>query len=183
MLRPVFHGFLGRLAHDRRGVSAVEFALIAPTMILLYLALTEFSQVYMAERRAGHAASMMTDLVAQSATATAAGIDQTFGIGEVIMRPFSSDQLSMRVSSLTMKPDGKITVDWSRNNNNKLTRLSEVKEIPPNLIAPNESLIMGEISYRYRLSIGESLIDREFVLERKYYLRPRTVNTVTCADC
>ncbi|MFC5371751.1 TadE/TadG family type IV pilus assembly protein [Brevundimonas faecalis] len=182
MLRPVFHSFLGRFVRDRRGVSAVEFALIAPTMILIYLALTEFSQVYMAERRAGHAASMMTDLVAQSASVTAAGIDQTFGIGEVIMRPFSSDQLSMRVSSLTMKPDGKITVDWSRNNN-KLTRLSEVKEIPPNLIAPNESLIMGEISYRYRLSIGEKLIDREFVLERKYYLRPRTVNTVTCADC
>lgn len=183
MRRSVLHGFLGRLVRDRRGVSAIEFALIAPTMILIYLALTEFSQVYMAERRAGHAASMMTDLVAQSADATAAGIDQTFGIGEVIMRPFSADPLSMRVSSLTLDSDGKIVVDWSRANGKELTALENVTEIPPGLINPGESLVMGEIRYRYRLSIGEKLIDREFALERKYYLRPRTVNTVTCPDC
>ena len=34
-------GFLRRLRHATRGVSAVEFALIAPTIIMIYFALVE----------------------------------------------------------------------------------------------------------------------------------------------
>ncbi len=65
MRRAVRTGLLKRLLQDRRGVSAIEFALIAPVMITIYFGLIEFSQGYMAERRAGHVASMVADLVAQ----------------------------------------------------------------------------------------------------------------------
>ena len=37
-------GLFARLIADRRGVSAVEFALLAPFMILIYFGLTEFGQ-------------------------------------------------------------------------------------------------------------------------------------------
>ncbi|OYX13649.1 MAG: pilus assembly protein TadE, partial [Brevundimonas diminuta] len=78
---------LRRLLRDRRGVSAVEFALIAPVMITIYFGLIEFSQGYMAERRASHVASMVADLVAQSGGTNIEDLNGVFAIGDMIMRP------------------------------------------------------------------------------------------------
>ncbi len=94
MRRAAIIGLLRRLLRDRRGVSAVEFALIAPVMLIIYFGLVEFSQGYMAERRASHAASMVADLVAQSGGTNIRDLESTFQIGDMIMRPFSSTPLS-----------------------------------------------------------------------------------------
>ena len=56
---------LKHLIKDRRGAAAVEFAFIAPVMILMYYGLAELTQAMMADRRASHVASAIGDLVAQ----------------------------------------------------------------------------------------------------------------------
>ena len=57
-----------RFRKDRRGVAAVEFALIAPAMVLLYCGLVELCQAVIAERKANHVASAIGDLVTQAET-------------------------------------------------------------------------------------------------------------------
>ena len=52
-------GLLTRLRGDRRGVSAVEFALIAPVIIVFYFGLAEFCQAFMAQKRMGRTAAAM----------------------------------------------------------------------------------------------------------------------------
>src|SRR5690606_13961191 len=79
---------LARLLRNRDGATAIEVALIAPVMILLYFGLVEFSQGFMAQRRASHAASVVSDLVAQSERTNRAGIDAIYAVGGLIMRPF-----------------------------------------------------------------------------------------------
>ena len=56
---------LRRFAGDRRGASAVEFALIAPFMILLYLGAVEIILALSIDRKITSAASALADLVAQ----------------------------------------------------------------------------------------------------------------------
>ena len=69
-------GFLA----DKRGVSAVEFALIAPILIMIYLALAELTLGMMASRRTSHLAATIGDLAAQSENLTDANITSiTFG--------------------------------------------------------------------------------------------------------
>ena len=63
-------GVLRRLIADRRGVSAVEFALVAPILVLLYFGLVELSQAATADRRLAHATSAVGDLVAQASSVT-----------------------------------------------------------------------------------------------------------------
>ena len=46
-----FPRFARRFLGDRRGVSAIEFAFIAPVMILMYFGVAELTQGMMAERR------------------------------------------------------------------------------------------------------------------------------------
>ena len=63
---------------DRRGVSAVEFALIAPVLVIFYCGLAELTQAMMAQRRLSNIASSIGDLVAQSAQLNDASRDDIF---------------------------------------------------------------------------------------------------------
>ncbi len=193
MRRAANIGLLRRLLRDRRGVSAVEFALIAPVMLIIYFGLVEFSQGYMAERRASHAASMVADLVAQSGGTNIRDLESTFMIGDMIMRPFSSAPLSIRVSSVTVDARGVATVEWSRAKSAKDPKGGDIMparkpgdpitDLPPDLITDGQTVILGETDYRYRLFIPDVILPKDIAFKRSYYLRPRTTDRIACADC
>nr|WP_312293633.1 TadE/TadG family type IV pilus assembly protein [Brevundimonas diminuta] len=193
MRRAAKIGLLRRLLRDRRGVSAVEFALIAPVMIMIYFGLIEFSQGYMAERRASHVASMVADLVAQSGGTNIADLESTFQIGDMIMRPFSADTLSIRVSSVTVDARGVATVEWSHAKSAKDADGADIlqahnpgdpiTDLPPDLITDGQTVILGETNYGYRLFIPGVVLPENIAFKRNYYLRPRTTERIVCADC
>ncbi len=175
-------GFLGRLAGDRRGVSAVEFAMIAPLMIGFYLAMAEFCQAYIAQKRMGHGAAMVADLVSQTDVVTAAEVQDIFGVGDLVMKPFSSTTLKQRVSSVTRDVNGIAKVDWSQADGMTALAKGATVTIPQGLIANGESVIMSESSYDYNSPVDYVLAPiTQF--NQSFYLRPRRVETVGCADC
>ncbi len=189
-LRPAaVRGLSARLLRDQDGLSAIEFALIAPLMILIYLGLVELSQGYMAERRASHVAAMVADLVAQSGGTNVQDLDSTFLIGDMIMRPFSSATLSTRVSSITVNARGVATVEWTRAKSARgapalpaRKRGDAVTDLPAGLITDGQTVILGETYYGYSPS-STQLIPGGVVFKRRYYLRPRTTDRILCSDC
>lgn len=181
LVRSAIQGFW----RDRRGVSAIEFALIAPLMLLIYFGLVECCQGYMANRRASHTASIVADLVAQSDATTTQDLTSIFAIGDMIMRPFPSSPLSIRVSSVTIDANGAARVDWSQGNNKALTarvKNSVVSDLPSGLIEKGESLILGETQFKYTSPFAK-VIKTPIDFRRSYYLRPRTVDKVACSNC
>ena len=175
-------GFLTRLRGDRRGVSAVEFALIAPVILLFYFGLAEFCQAFMAQKRMGRTAATVADLVTQNETVTVADVTDVFEVGRLMMRPFPSAPLEQRVTALTRRTDGQVRVDWSRAQGMTARGAGSTVEIPDGLIAADESLVMTEITYDYESPFGEMLpgLTR---FSHTYYLRPRKVEQVACTDC
>lgn len=167
---------LTRLKRDERGVSAVEFALIAPLLIVFYFGMAEITQALMADRRAGHAASAIGDLVAQTDKVSNAEIDDIFLIAEKIMKPFSADTLKVRVSSISQNTSGVRSVDWSRPKG--MSQLSSVPSLPNGLIANGQSIIVAEVSYTYESPV-EYVIQEGITLNKTYYLRPRKSDKVS----
>jgi Flp pilus assembly protein TadG len=185
MSRPWFPGAVRRFGRDRRGVAAVEFALIAPVMLLIYFGLVEFCQGYMANRRADHTASTVADLVAQSDETSTEDLTKIFAIGGMIMQPFSADRLSIRVSSVKKDDKGVAKVVWSRGSREAMPprgKDSVVTDLPPGLIENGESLILGETEYDYATPFAHVIKD-PITFTRSYYLRPRTVDNVVCTNC
>lgn len=164
---------LKRLAKDKRGVSAVEFALVAPVMILLYFGLAELTMAMMAERRASHTASAIADLVAQTPQINQTEMDAIFMIGDAILKPFPTTTLKMRVTSVKADANNIPKVTWSKSKNlSPLTAGSTVTSFPANLLAANESLVMAESSYTFTSPL-KKVMPNGITFSQKFYLKPR----------
>ncbi len=174
-------GLLARLRRDRRGVSAVEFALLAPIMIGLYFGLAEFCQGFMAQKRMGHVSATVADLVAQNATITDDAVEDIFTIGSLVMRPFSAEPLSQMVTSVTRDENGVVKVDWSMGDGMTARAEGSDVEVPDGLIANGESLVMTEVTYDYDSPV-DYMLPGVTTFSHTYYLRPRVSDVVTLDD-
>lgn len=174
-------GLFTRLAGDERGVSAVEFAMLAPVLIAFYFGMAEFCQGYMAQKRMGHVSAMVADLVAQEEAITTASLDDIFEIGGLIMKPFSTTSLKQRVSSVT-RASGVATIDWSRGDGMDPRAAGSTIALPADLITDGESVIVSEATYDYDSPV-DYLMPTVTQFSHIYYLRPRTVDRTTCSNC
>ncbi|MBU3922209.1 MAG: pilus assembly protein, partial [Alphaproteobacteria bacterium] len=86
--------------YNEKGVSAVEFALIAPVMILIYFGCIELSLLMRADRRVTSTASSLGDLTARLVTATDADMQELYSAAAVIMQPYPVQAASMRITSV-----------------------------------------------------------------------------------
>jgi len=177
---------LRRLIDDESGVSAIEFAFIAPILVLLYWGLAEITMAMMAERRASHSASAVGDLLAQQqASITSAGVDQMLNIGVTSMQPFATGTLSLRVTSVQANATGSPQVVWSKAQGPGLSKLgagATVAGFPTGLLAADEAVIMSEVKYTYNTPTMK-VINRTLTFEDVFYLRPRRANVIICPDC
>ena len=172
-------GVLSRFRRDRRGVSAVEFALIAPVLITFYFGLAELTQAMMAERRAGHAAAAIGDLVAQSSSVTEAELDDIFKIAAKIIEPFPSTDLKMRVTSISQSAGGTKTLDWSEGSG--MSGLTSVPTLPNGLIGNGQSVIISEVTYKYNSPV-DYVVPNGISMAKTSYLRPRKSDKVALKD-
>lgn len=174
-------GLFSRLAGDERGVSAIEFAMLAPVLIAFYFGMAEFCQGYMAQKRMGHVSAMVADLVAQEEAVSAATVDDIFAIGGLIMKPFSTVALKQRVSSVT-RTSGVARVQWSRGRGMAPRAANSTITLPVDLIADGESIVVSEATYDYNSPV-DYLMPTVTQFSHSYYLRPRTVDQVACTNC
>jgi len=177
---------LARLRKDCRGVSALEFALIAPVLILLFFGLAELSQAFTAKRRVSHAASAVGDLVAQADKATTqADLDNIFAAGRILLEPFSTHRFGLRITSVTGDANGVPKVDWTDADGAPTPKLdaSGAVKLPTGLItAPGDTVIVADAVYSYNPLIAV-VSQSGFTFRDRFYLHPRVMAKVVCTDC
>ncbi len=94
---------LVRLCRDRRGVAAVEFALILPLMLLLYIGASDVTRGVIASRDVDLLSRTISDLVAQQSTATpvaSSTIQTILATAPAVMVPFNISNLTLTVSAV-----------------------------------------------------------------------------------
>ena len=168
---------LRRLTADERGVSAVEFAMLLPLMLTLYLGSVEVSQGIGADRKVTLTARTVGDLVAQLTSISDADMTNSLNAAAAVMAPFPVGQLTVTVSSVSIDANGKATVDWSDTLNGTARAKGSTVTLPTALDIPNTSLIWSEVQYAYTPVIGY-VISGTLNLKDQIYLRPRLSVTV-----
>ena len=176
---------LKTFAADKRGVSAIEFALVAPILIMAYLGLAELTLGMMASRKSSHLAATIGDLAAQSETLSTANITDMFAIGSSMLQPFNTtgNALKIRLTSVTMQTNNKATVDWSASQNmTKYSAGAVISSVTTAQITAGQSLVMTEVQYDYTSPIGKFLPGQSS-FKYTFYHHPRNGAMVTCPTC
>lgn len=161
-----------RMFRDRRATSAVEFALIAPFMILLYLGAVEVSLALSIDRKITSAASALADLVAQDDVITDGEMADIMTAGNVIIAPFNSGPLQIRITSVLMNGADEVRVQWSDAVGMTPYAAGGGAPVPAGVLQRNRSVIMVEVEYRYDTMFRELGVS-QFDISEVFYLRPR----------
>jgi Flp pilus assembly protein TadG len=178
-LRSALPARLRRFTSDERGVSAVEFAILLPLMLTLYLGGVEITQAVSADRKTTVVAHTVGDLTAQAQNVTSADMTNILNAASAIAYPFAASNLAVTVSSVCIDSTGtKATVAWSKTFNGTARSGTVTSMIPPDLMIASTSLIWSETAYKYRPTIGWT-ITGTLTLHEKFYLRPRLSSSVT----
>jgi Flp pilus assembly protein TadG len=162
---------------DRSGVSAVEFALVLPLMLTLYLGATEVSLGIATDRKVTLTARTVADLASQVSTVSNADMNNVLNAAAAVMQPYSTAPLKITVSSVEIDKDGKATIKWSDTRNGTARSPGSAVTLPTALAVPNTSLIWGEVQYTYTPAVGY-VVSGPLTLKDHIYMRPRLSATV-----
>jgi Flp pilus assembly protein TadG len=170
--------FLRRLTGDKRGAVAVEFAFVAPMLILMYFGIAEFTDGMIVKRRVSHVASTVADLTSRVATVSSTDTGDIFEVGRTIINPLSTAPLRMRLTSISANSSGVARVDWSDASNWTTFTVNQTMTVPSGVISANQSIIRADVEYTYDSPV-HYLVPTGLVMSQTYYLRPRISTSVT----
>ncbi|KPB01950.1 TadE/TadG family type IV pilus assembly protein [Ahrensia marina] len=194
--RGVFNGF----RKNKSGMAAVEFALIVPLLLAMYLGTVEISTGITVNKRAARVASTVADLVTQQSEVDRKTLDAMLEIGAAIMFPYTADQPKITIVGIDVDEDhpegGEII--WSRRYNkgkfdNGLGSGNGTKiGVPKRLIIDETFLVKVTTEIEYRPIVTWALGSKTdsngntytaIDMSEEYWLRPRITDTVKCSDC
>jgi Flp pilus assembly protein TadG len=169
---------LTRLVRDQRGLAAIEFAMLLPLMLTLYLGGVELSQAIGADRKVTLTARAVADLVAQGTSVNNSEMTNILNAALAVVAPYPTSNLKVTVSSINVDAQGAGKIGWSDSYNSTARPVNQAVTLPSALQIPNTTLIWGEVSYAYTPTIGY-IITGTMTLKDQIYMRPRQSTTVT----
>jgi Flp pilus assembly protein TadG len=178
----------GEFVHDRSGTAAIEFALVLPVMVMLFLGSYETANLVLAHMKLEASAETAADLVAQVRVNTVLQSTDftniTNAAGKVLTPlPASGTQLKIAYASVTYST-GTPVIDWHTevNSASPIT----VAAIPNNANLANlgnetsgstDSLIIVTLTYSYSSPISY-VLSSSYTLSASAFNRPRYVTCV-----
>lgn len=173
---------LARFARDCRGVSALEFSILAPMMLALYLGSNEVTQGVAVKRKVELAARALADLTSQQTSINNADMTNILNAASDIIYPYTAGNLTVVVSEVSINGQGQATVVWSDASagGTPLT-VGQTITVPSSLAVPNTYLILGQASYSYNPTYGYVLTNT-LTLSDQIFMLPRQTNSVTRVD-
>src|SRR4249919_1190507 len=145
---------IARFSHDPRGVSAVEFALLLPLMITLYLGAVEISQGVGIDRKVTLTSRTVGDLASQVSSISNSDMTNLLNAASAVVVPYDLSKLKVTVSEVTIDGNGAAKIVWSDTLNRTKRTVGSTVTLPTALAVANTSLIWSEASYDYKPTIG-----------------------------
>ncbi len=171
-------GSLRRFARDCDAVAAMEFAIVLPVMLLLYIGGVELGDGLQIQFKVTETARTITDLASQYISIQSSDMSNILAAASSVVAPYSTSNITMTVSEVTTNPQGQGTITWSCSLNGTPHTVGATIILPANLQTPNISLIWGEVTYPYTPPMGY-VISGTINLYQSNYFYPRLVNLIT----
>jgi Flp pilus assembly protein TadG len=176
------------LIGGRDGTAALEFALIFPVLLTLFLGSFEVTNLYMANLKLTAATEAAADLAAQTRAQTPnlapADIDSFNVAAGMVMTPYPRTALKLAFASVTYDASNNPLVLWHHEENSAtaITTGSLNSVLLKTLGSGTDSVIMVRAQYVYTSPIA-FVLGQTYTFSDTAYNRPRYVPKLTCTTC
>ena len=169
-----------RLSSDKRGIAAVEFALIAPTLIVMFMGVLEVTFRFQASEEATRYTHQVADLISREHSMTTADLDAIYDASIYMMRPLeTTNNLDLDVLAVVYRKDESDVIQpellWRR------TAGATVPYVPGDVTGlggEDESVIWVGVRYRYHSPITSMFGGANVNIERVSFARPRALRLI-----
>jgi len=166
-----------RLGACQRGGALIEFTVVAPLLLLLFLGSYVYFDALTVSRKVTITARTVADLTSRSSSVTTSGMATIMGASAQVLWPYSSANAGLRVSEVQVATATTATVIWSQAQNTTIRATSSTVTIPANLAATGSYLILGEVTYAYTAPVSFRGLS-SMALQQAIYMSPRVSNSV-----
>lgn len=173
---------LRALARDQGGIALLEFAIVLPVLVLLFVGGFQLMDAISAYRKVGKTVRTLADLTTQNTTITPAQADEILNAAQQVMTPYPLSSAAMRISQVQVDSNGRATISWSRGLNRTMLATGSSFTMPPQLTAANKYYIYSEIIYTYQPGFGSALVGT-IPLSQTIFMSPRNSSFVACNSC
>src|SRR5215813_2580949 len=168
---------LASFAKDRRGISAVEFAMLLPLMVTMYLGVVEVSKGVAIDRKVTLTTRTMADLASRVSSINNADMSSLLNASASVIAPYQASPLKIVLSAVSVDANGVAKVAWSDALNGTARSVGSTVSLPSALNVANTQLIWSEVSYTYNPTFGYVLTGN-INLSDQIYMRPRLSDTI-----
>lgn len=157
-----------RFATDRGGVAAVEFALLLPVMMVMYLGVVEVSRAVTNNRKVVQLARTLADLTARG-NVTTASLDDIIAAKTAVLSPFDASGARIVISSIGVYGSGTNVVgkvcsskaSGNDSSNNSIAALvtNTVVDVPPGYQTPGLRYIRADVEMDYTPLLGANILN------------------------
>jgi Flp pilus assembly protein TadG len=170
-----------RLHADERGVAAIEFALVVPVVIVVYLVGFEVAEASTAYRKLTDTTVQLANVTAQYTTMSCTDIDNVLAASAQIMTPYPTTKIAIVLSEVSVDSTDTGTTVWSEEYQG--TRLPVPSTVPmPAGYQSSKSgttvdYMMVKATYSYQPTIGAAFIG-PIAMQNQIFMLPRASSSI-----
>lgn len=179
-----------RLMKNEDGIGAVEFALLVPVLLALYIGAVELSVAMTIDKKVSKATAIATDIISQLETVDENTLSKMVGVAQSIVAPYEASSLGMQVIGISVDGGGTSRVSWSWDETNgRPIKAGDEITIPAAFAIPDTFLLKTVVELDHNLLLlspkqaDVSWDESTIKLGKEYYLHQREAKTITCSDC
>lgn len=194
-IEPVLYS-IRRFCGDQRGVSAIEFALVVPILLIMYIGAMELGQAIETNKKLGRMASTIADLITQERQSIPGGKLTSFmKLGETIVLPYQRSEHSVVVAAIEFNNDappvGNVVWRGAELGEDATCPEIEIENVPATLKTPGSFIVGVQTCLPYKSVIdwnGTVMSKIGFTstsaptisMTKVSYFRPRMDERLTC---
>ncbi|MBB4576718.1 TadE/TadG family type IV pilus assembly protein [Rhizobium lentis] len=178
-----------RLSRERRGAGAIEFAILFPVLVMLYIGAFEITIGLSVSKRATRAAGSIADLVTQQQSVTKSTLAEMRAVATAIFVPYNSSSLTLKITGITVdaSANAKVLWSWAQDGSVPYAKNVAVSDVPSDMKTANSFLVRTELSIPYTMFLfaPNFMPDgmRTITISRSYFYRQRQGDSIPCGDC
>lgn len=171
--------FLAKLRANTDGMAAVEFGLIAPLMLLMFIGTIEIGQAVGLDRRVALAAASTADLIARDKTITnSSAMAEKMKLVRHLLQPYDDSRIKLSIYQVTAAPDNendhKVSWSYGFQGGAAPAKCGPPPEALPNgLLGKGASVVVVKAEYDYEPLLVSHYLNSGVTLTDKATSSPR----------